>query len=314
MKSLFICTTPLHSLIVERIIQLHGLAPADCTLLFFTLPGQPKRAFYFERLAPLFAETHLYETGSQRWPGNLLGARALLRGRAFDTVFLANTNHLYLQMVLSSLQFGELRTYDDGTTNLGRHTAYTDRHGVSRFRLLTSLVLGNRYPQPRLRARASRHYTIFPGLWNNTLAPLTPLPLLEERPAQPVAGKCSVILGTVLAEAFEIVPPDIDERLAALANQAEGDVFYLPHPKGEPSERLAGITLHSNLIAEHLILDLLDHYAEMDLYGFASCTQFVFLAEPRIRNHFLTAGKMSPALREIQQNAASAYPIDQITL
>lgn len=314
MKSLFICTTPLHSLIVERIIQLHGLAPQDCTLLFFSLPGQPKRSFYFERLAPLFASRQLYEIGHRRWPASLLAARALLHGSRFDTVFLANTNHPYVQMVLSGLHFDDLRTFDDGTTNLGRNTAYTRRHDVGLLRLASSLVLGNRYPQPRLRALASRHYTIFPGLWNNSLAPLVPLSLLEQRPAHAVAGKCSVILGTVFAEAFHAVPADLGDRLAALAAAATGDVFYIPHPKGEPMPCLDGVTLHSSLIAEHLIMDLLDHYAEMDLYGFASCTQFVFLSEPRIRNHFLVAEKLSPTLRDIQQNAAAAYSIEQTPL
>lgn len=311
---LFLCYTPLQALIARRIIATRQLAPEDCVLLFMVDQDNAKMRLYFGKLGSLCAESHFQLLNRQSLVDDLVQVRRRLAGRRFASVFLANTNQPTAQVALSTIRFDDLYTFDDGTSNLAPDCHFTRPIGMGPRRFLTTLLLGNRYYQGRIRRLAKRHFTVFAGMPNNTLAPLEPVALVAPGEGRKEAPDCTLLLGTVERELTGQADGSLAAALARLAATLEGEVWYLPHPRGEAVPALEARTLHSEQVAEDVIIDLLQRYARVNLYGFGSATQMVFLAEPRVRNVLLRPAAMKPALRGLVEETARRYGIPCIDL
>lgn len=314
MSNLFICYTPLQTLIATRIIEHWQLARSECSLLFFSDFDNPKMRMYFSRLGSLCRESHFEALNRRPLLGDLLHVKRLMAGRRFQSVFLANTNQPCTQIALSTLNFENLYTFDDGTSNLSPTGTFTRPVGMGVRRFLITLLAGNRYPQARIRRLAQRHFTVFGGMQNNSLAPLEPISLVTVNKETPASSECVLVLGTVLRELTGYVDSPIAERLSRFAGTLPGEAWYLPHPRGEPIPALETRALHSEKVAEEIIIDLLGRYSRVNLYGFGSATQLMFISEPRVCNHLLRSPSMRPALRALVEDTAQRYGLECIDL
>lgn len=306
MNVLFLCSTPLQCLIAEAIIARNGHLPGDCSLFYFSWVRNEKVEHYYRRLADRCSEAvfHRCDTG---YPGNLLGTRRYFRGRHFDRVYCACTNNAYVQMALSVAGVGEIETFDDGTANLHEGGAYAQRYGMGLARYLSAWLLGNRMPQYRIRALARRHYTVFREARNVAEAPLEFVDIFPLPETAPPEGECTLILGTVLVDALATGREDVASRLQAFAAGLEGEVIYLPHPRGEALPGLEKYVLHSAQIAEDVVAGLLSRHARVTVYGFASSSQFVFAACSRVRNICFDVPELAPAMRDLTTRGVQEF-------
>lgn len=294
MKSLFICGTPLQSLIAARIIDLNNLAAEDCILFFYSGVGNKKYDHYYRLLSERCAQSVFYYCDF-KFPGYIAKAKKIFSGMDYTTVYLASVNSVFVFLALSLEKHRYLYTFDDGTANLSPSSSYAESYGLSVKKYLALKLFGNTYSIQKIRKETRGHYTIYPNFTNNISNNLRPLSIFHGMQYAPGSGKCSVILGTVFHEAFGANSvARVIEKLEKLSTTLAEHVFYIPHPRGETLEVKELEILDSEKIAEEIISDLLAKYESVDLYGFCSSVQINMAHLPGINNIFLTISGAKP--------------------
>ncbi len=306
MKKLFICGTPLQSLIAARIIEKNNLAADDCILFFYSGVKNKKYDHYYRFLSERCAQSVFYYCDF-KFPGYIAQAKKIFAGMDYDTVYLASVNSVFVFLALSLKKQRYLYTFDDGTANLSRSSSYAETYGLTVKKYLALKLFGNTYSIHRIRRETLGHYTIYPNFTNNISSNLIPISILQDVQYAPGSGKCAVILGTVFHEAFEAVSvARVIQKMEALASTLAGDIYYVPHPRGEVLDLKNMELLDSEKIAEEIISDLLVKYEGVDLYGFCSSVQINMGHLSGINNIFLTISGAKPHVRDMLDLARRA--------
>jgi len=305
-KNLFICGTPLQSLIASRIIELNNLTSNDCTLFFYSAVKNRKYDHYYRLLSKQCAHSVFYYCDF-KFPGYITNAKKILSEMDYMTVYLASVNSVFSLAALSLRKHRFLYTFDDGTANLSPSSSYAKTYGLSLKKYLALKLLGNTYSVQKIRQESQGHYTIYPGLTNNISSKLIPISIFQTVQNASAAGKCAVILGTVFQEAFGAdFVADVTQKLETLSAKLAGDVFYIPHPRGEVLRAQSLETIDSEKIAEDIIFNLLAKYESVDLYGFCSSVQINLAHVAGINNVFLTMSGAKPHVGDMFDVATKA--------
>lgn len=224
--NLIICCTPLQVLIAEKIIEMHPEKRFFGVMLHTV---ENKKFDYYKRR--LQAKTDGFFSMVQhndRW--NLLKEIVQLKsyfsGKQFNTVFLANFPELQIQFLLSSIEFKELNTFDDGTVNIVKNSHFLNDDPNTFTRKLINALLGNKYSTPKLRLLSSKHYTIYPD-FPNIISNTVPINLMENNEATSVSSeKINILLGQ---------PVYVDNKqnieMAQKVIKQFNIHYYLPHPR-----------------------------------------------------------------------------------
>lgn len=172
--NLIICCTPLQVLIAEKIIDLHPEKKFFGVMLHTV--KNTKFEFYKKRLKEKcqagFFEM-LQHSDRLNLLKEILQLKSFFKGKRFDKAFLANLPELHIQFLLSSVEFNELNTFDDGTVNIVKNSPFLQEDPNTLVRKAINFLLGNKYSTPKLRSLSQAHYTIyagFPNIIENTIA------------------------------------------------------------------------------------------------------------------------------------------------
>ncbi|MBA4741527.1 MAG: hypothetical protein H2060_02315 [Azoarcus sp.] len=274
---------------IERIIEVESLPKEECVLFFYTYSKNSKYHHAYERISPLFEETHQYFCDN-RFPGYARDARRLFLRLDYQAVYLASATSSFVLLALSCSRNPEIVTFDDGTANISPNSLYASRYGLSFKKALALALFGNRYHLQRIRKESRRHYTLHPDSRNNISDRLIPISVVNSLREPASDSSCSLILGTVFRDAFPSRSAgELHDRIGAFASRLEGDVLYLPHPRSREAP-LEGIhTIDTQNVAEEVAVDLCDRYRRLDLYGFCSSAQINLGSSERIRNFLIVA-------------------------
>lgn len=305
-RHLFICGTPLQSLIAARIIEVNDLAAQDCVLFFYSAIKNKKYDHYYRFLSERCAHSVFYYCDF-KFPGYIAKAKKIFAGMDYGTVYLAAVNSVFALIALSLKKHRCLYTFDDGTANLSPSSSYAETYGLSLKKYLALKLFGNTYSIQKIRRESLGHYTIYPEFTNNISSKLIPISIFQGKQFAAGSGKCAVILGTVFREAFAgDSVASVLKKLEMLSATLAGEVFYIPHPRGESLELEGLENLDSEKIAEEIIAELLRKYAVVELYGFCSSVQINMAHLPGITNIFLTISGAKPHVWDMFELATRA--------
>lgn len=297
-RKLFICGTPLQSLIAERIMDEEGLDKEQCSLFFYSYGDNDKYRYYYDRLATRCGRSCFY-VSDFKYPDYILNAKKVLKNFEFDTIYLGSVTSVFCLMALSLRNHKSLITFDDGSANIRPNSDYARKYGFSVKKYLAMKLLGNKYSLRRIRQETQAHYTIYANFKNNISDKLIHISLFEGTAVVPETGRCAVVLGTVFREAFGSEhAEEARVRLLRFMETLRSHVYFIPHPRDRKDCSSNLFTVDTPGIAEEVIGELAKKFRYIDLYGFCSSTQLVMLGNERVSNIFLTLGKPSAVARE----------------
>jgi len=301
---LVICCTPLHTLIARAMLDARGTR--DFRLIYYTCVDNAKQRRYYDRLAQR-AVAAAYVVVDSRFPTNFARFRHALRAvraEAEHEIGLASIDNFYSQYTIKKHGFGSIVTYDDGTSNVDRGSAYFRAARRSPLHAVLIRYLRGEVDLHWIRARSQAHYTLYPEFDNivhNTL--LQPVLLRTDRPAVSSLardpGERRIFLGQPLTDPGMVGIADIYADVVASLQIDE----YLPHPReGRPSGAFE--LVDTPLIAEEYLLGQLDLYESVTVFTVRSAA-LMNIDHPRLRKVVLTHPDGNPATDALYEKFAT---------
>lgn len=304
--NLFICGTPLQSLIIRQIIEEECLKKADCKLFFYTYVQNSKYDYYYEKLSECFSES-IYFVNEYKYPSYAINSKKIFSKLDYNNIYFAAVHSSLVLLALSAGKHEKMYTFDDGLANIYKGT-YSHRYGLSLKKFLGLGLFGNTYTMQRIRNETEAHYTIYPDVKNyisDRLIPVTIFP--TERVDKGTGGRCSIILGTVFSTAFKNEEGrNVLSKISNFCNRLEGDVIYLPHPRSVVAEIPGCRSIESSRISEDIIGDLYTEYGSLHFYGFCCSAQIHMAHLCEGSNFFFTASGHKSSVQTMLEMASNA--------
>lgn len=285
--NLMICITPLQVLIAKQIIKQNNQPFIG---LYLPYGDNPKHRYYFEQLKQICEKSAFIELKNKTWQerfATLNTLKATLKNLAIwqkplDNVYLASIDVLFLQFVISKVQFQHLYTFDDGTANIFPNSTYFQPLPKSLPQQLFKQAVGITYANiPSILAVSKKHYTIFPHE-KNLIDPIEPIYLfdkVESRQAENLPVK-RLLLGQAL-DSF-IGEKAYREIIENMVNHFHIDAFC-PHPRENLDFSDLLPVIHSDKIIEDYMVDELQALpnTQFEIYTFISTAVFSLKQFPR---------------------------------
>lgn len=277
---LVICYTPLHVLIVERLIALRHIE--NYYLLYICFAPNPKHIGYFERLkkgsegASFIVMKHsIVHDGFalSKWYINL--SKELV----FDSVFVGNQKHFYSRIVAWMLSIRDFNTFDDGSGNISGDGYLYDLKENFVSNLFFSL-LSPRYLYKNLAKGITQHFSIYDekNVCDEFNVPKEKIALLENLTSTGT-NQGNPDLVVYIGNAFDLdreLTEEQEYKLDKSVIEYFGVNKYLPHPRRTNLEQLANIgnieICSSSLISEEIIINQLNSYKKILIIGSYSST------------------------------------------
>ena len=291
-KDLYICYTPLQIIIAKKIIQSKTDQTIKPDFVLIPLADTDRFRYYFQSISELCDESvYFNELQTKRFPFYISYIARRFRNKQYKRVYLANIDSAQIQFILSFMKFDEINTFDDGTANITRRGIYYEDQPRFKSKLIRFMrkISGNKYTSEKIKQMSSRHYTIYPG-FKNIIDNVIPIELFSNDNVQYAHSrkkKCIVILGTIYDHACKNSKDKtlLISLIQKVIDKFEDDtIYYLPHPVDEKNYFGRVRNYPSKMIAEEIILELLQQYEDIELIGFASSTQFNLMNVKGIRN------------------------------
>ena len=292
--NLVICWTPLQMLIAEKIIESHPNEKFYTIVMshsgknekydyYSSILSQKSERFYSFYIEPqsqnkLFVYTSLLE----------LKLKSLLFP-PLKTIYLAHISSPEVHTLVSSYQNAEIRTFDDGSSNLLKKSAFLNNaNRISTgdiSRKFYEIFINSTQSVKSVRERSIEHYTIFKDLKNimdDGHRKMTYLPLFDVsklKPSKEIRDTVKIILGSPEKEMKEISEKAIKHF---------GIKYATLHPR-QRYELSNAITLQSPYIIEDYMLKEIEKnpHTRYEIYTFFSGAALTMKDFPNLRVYAL---------------------------
>ncbi|AYH02183.1 hypothetical protein F6Q07_04270 [Pectobacterium parmentieri] len=306
----FVCATPLHCLIAKEIIKLNKIKKNECFLFYFSyrnadVSGHNKQ---YLSLSKICSETYYLKINNFLF-FYVLRLFFIFRNKKINSIFVANIDMPLIHFILSYAKAKKIYSYDDGVGNIVKNSVFYCKNKKIKiyFRDFFYKLLGNKYDLDKLKSETLCHYSIYKDAENvnNNVKWINPLDIfkVESRAIIEIEGKKNsaiVILGTVYHEVLEKkndVLKLLDLIQSFINANVGSDIYYIPHPRCREVRFENVIELDTVNIAEIILLDLLNLYNKLNLYGFVSSAQFNINVPPVVMNHYFSSSLFKKEMR-----------------
>lgn len=204
----------------------------------------------------------------------------------YNIIYFASIHNLYIQSIISMLDFNTIETFDDGTGNINRDGVfYVSRYGFKN--KILRFIFKIEYNIERIKLETKLHYTIYQGV-GNIVEDCKYINLFKKNinlnlNQYDQSDEISIFIGQPL----ELIKTKIDyDILSTFVNKTKIDYYY-PHP-GETSI-IECKKIISPLIAEEYILNLLEEnpMLKINIYGFFSGVLLNIISLQRVKVYAL---------------------------
>lgn len=271
---LFICYSPLQIEIALKIIDIKNIKNFD--IFFFTHNETSQNKFYFDKIS-LNAKNSEYYVMKKRFPAYFFDIKRKFKFQQYNNVYLASIDNIIPQLILTVVNFNNIRTFDDGTANI----TYNSLYYICNRSVLHSFVyyiLGSRFTLNKIKKNITEHYSIY-KYKKNICDNVVYIDLfgseLKKRSLDShlLKAECNVLLGTFYRE----VTDSENEVKNLMRNKFQymDNIKCLPHPR-EPNE-VFKFDPNNYYIAEEFIQRLKLQYKTVNLYGIASSALIPFI-------------------------------------
>lgn len=289
--NLILCITPLQVLIAKQIIQQNtGQNKQPFIGLYLPYGDNSKHRYYFEQLQQVCKKSAFIELKNKTWGERFTTLNTLkttlkhlgIWQQPIENVYLASVDVLFLQFLISKVNFQHLYTFDDGTANIFPNSTYYQPLPKSISQKLFKKAVGITYPDiPRILAVSKRHYTIFPHE-KNIIEDVEPIYLFDNIKGNPPDN--SPVRRLLLGQALDnfIGETVYQEIVANMAREFNIDAFC-PHPRENLDFSKTLPVVHSDKIIEDYLLDELqaNPNTRFEIYTFISTAVFSLKEFPR---------------------------------
>jgi len=279
---LIICYTPLHVLIVEKLIALGFIKKYYLLYLCFT--NNSKHRHYYHRLmkgskgSSYIVLKHAILNDSYKL---IKWIKELNQAYEFDAIFVGNQKHFYSRIIAWYLSITKFYTFDDGSGNISGD-GYLYEYRENNISTMFFNIISPKYLYKNCAGNVLTHYTIYDeeNVYDKFGVPKIKIDLFDENKttegrSENKKDELSVYLGNAFGFDSELTQFE-EDQLDKMIVEFFGVNLYLPHPRRTD---LKGIEENCNVrvefnekISEDIILHQLKEYKRIRVIGCYSST------------------------------------------
>lgn len=267
MQSVFICYTPLHTLISERIVKDYKID--KCHLIFLSPSNNRKNRYYFDRVSSLFDYSKFVSISNKLhydWRKIIFTCKNFKHEARSEevTIYCGNIKRAYSRLVCHYLDYKKIITFDDGLQNIGGDYFLTE--GENPLSKLFFQIQNKSLTYKNVKRQISKHISIFK--YKNAFENVELLELFpQDDKIHDVDTEIKIFLSSAFTETGDMKLAeeiDIYEKIISKFNITH----VLPHPR----EKFTKITskdvilINTELIAEEYIAKLKEKHS-VKVYG-----------------------------------------------
>lgn len=167
--------------------------------------------------------------------------------KKYKTVYISGLNSLYIQKILSTLKFSNLKTYDDGVANIFKEGVfYNEKKSIKKS--IIKFIYGINYNIEKIRQKTKLHYTIYKDMSNISKNIVY---IGDNRKIHYNNGDTDKIKLIFLGQPYEEFAPHLADIIPDICKDLKID-FYFPHPR-ENFKKITTEYKASELIIEEYI-------------------------------------------------------------
>ncbi len=255
----FICYTPLHTLIAQEIINNKSIN--DYVFIYFYDIASKKNSYYFDQLASnslhslsIFRKKHILWDFTSIYKAY----RSIkhINQKTEITIYTANIKSIHTRMLMFLLKYSHLYTFDDGCANIANSGFYYKDNENIFFKAFFA-VLNPALIYKELRHSMHKHYSIFKE--KNIYPNQEYISIFHPRKNNIVKSSNSsicILLTGGLSES-NILDLSSEKILYSQAIDYFNITHVIPHPSENTKKVLENIKyIQSDLIAEDIIMNL----------------------------------------------------------
>lgn len=271
MTNIFICLTPLHALIAEKILELEKIN--NFILIYYYEIDNAKHRYYYERLAKNARRAFYLHKNNKIFSAckTFFFLYLELKKEPRPVSFFAgNLKTIYSRIIIFLTGFKYLYSFDDGLGNIsGEGYIYEGRNPGKLSGLLS--FTGIHFTYASMINRIKKHYTLYPlenAMPNAVLINLFGNNYIQEKSGE----KEAVVLLTGPFSEYKTLSRKEEKMLYKKIIEKFNVSHIIPHPADQEQKiNSAGIEIiHSEKIAEDILLDLRKQYKNIKVLGIYS--------------------------------------------
>lgn len=294
-KSLFICLTPLQTLIAKKIIEKHQLS---YDILCLSYNENEKFNYYFHLIGEKSDHFYRYVVKSVSKFGRFVELLKFkkfiknnLKKNTYENVFFASVDNIFCHLVLSLIGKTNIYTFDDGTANIFKGSIFFKNKESSQLQVLISKVVGNSYDLQIVKSETKLHYTIYP-MMDNIVKNTQALSIFDN--STHVSDKViKIYLGQPL-ENFNM--KDTSKIFEYLKSKSISN--YFPHPR-EIKKEEGFHYLETPLIFEDYIILLLKDGYFVEIYTVLSSVALNLVNTKNVKAFILLESQLIPHYQDL---------------
>lgn len=294
------CFTPLQVLIAKEVLRREAVNFSDVFFVYFSTVTNEKHQRYYSLLADMVGKSlYINVPYSAKL---LIIIKRKIASYIYSTIYVASIDDSITHYLLSFCDYEELVTFDDGVGNIIKSGTYflkAQRTSLKK-RLFTIVhtALGRRYYLDEVKSNSLRHYTIydkFDNCFNNPKY----IALFEKGKTTNSTQKSvkNIILGTMFNEITSHDDHFIQQRLLDFMESLVPSPLYIPHPRAKDI-CFKDYQINTSDIAEDYVINLLNEGYEVNLYGFASSSQFNLLSSHNVNIYVFDSEDFKPTMKD----------------
>lgn len=271
---LFICYTPLHALIADKIVKQEKIG-AYTVVYFYTTDNQ-KNKYYFDLIAANAQHAFYREKNNAVFHTLSLLQNLYSELKAclikHPVIYSGNIKTIYSRFLVFRLRATTLHTFDDGIGNIREEGYfYEGRYPTAATRFLSVLGLDMSYS--RMYRLIKKHYTIYK--MPNAMPFCVYIELFDFKTsflAENTQTTCVFLTSTLSEE--NVISMDLEKKLYKEIIDTFDVKYIIPHPL-EFHQKITDahvVFLKSDKIAEEMIMELRKTYGRIKVIGWYSST------------------------------------------
>jgi len=269
------CVTPLQMLIAEHLIKENNKEEFQVVILSYD--KNIKYDYYINKLKLICVNLIHFnvETDSkiQRLKEMLMFKNKIniLKNVYFCKVFIASIENPFLLLLLSTIKFGAIYTFDDGTANINKESIYYRNLKIGFIESIIRKILGIKYQRDDIKKTSISHYTLYPS-HDNIIPSTIPIQFLNTKSSELLKDSNNANQETIsvfLGQPLRGINAYFDDAFIINIFEKYNINYYFPHPRER--KRITELNyIDSPLIFEEYIITLIDQGYKINLFTFFS--------------------------------------------
>ncbi|WP_202745770.1 glycosyltransferase family 52 [Acinetobacter baumannii] len=265
--SLVICFTPLQMLIAEKIVA----QQPSVDLIVVALNNNEKYIYYYNNFhhPNITKQYYLFDNNKSKFFKfiNIVKFNKNFKLEKFyENIYVSSIDNKYTHKILSTVNFKNLYTYDDGAANVVKNSIYFKQTFMSKLKDILFKLMGVEFNLNKIKKISRKHYTIYKGI-QNIVEQTEYISIIEKKEDNrniSVDQEIKIFLGQPLK--------DIDKNFDVLALKKllvmEGINYHFRHPR-ETDEAFFE-EIKTSYIFEDFFAKELSKYRKVIIYTLSS--------------------------------------------